>query len=122
MTNIGRRLLDIAISSIALVVLLPLIVVIAVAVKMGSKGPVLFVDERVGKNGKPFKMIKFRTMILNAANMGLGRIVAEDDWRITPVGHLLRRWTLDEIPQLFNVLKGEMSIIGPRPATRMRSI
>ena len=113
----AKRLFDVVISSLALVILSPVILVIAILIKLDSKGPIFFVDQRAGKDAKPFGAIKFRTMVVGAANMGLGRLVAENDPRITRVGQFLRRWTLDEIPQLFNVLRGEMSIVGPRPAT-----
>ncbi|RLB08966.1 MAG: hypothetical protein DRG39_08145, partial [Deltaproteobacteria bacterium] len=88
------------------------------AIKIDSKGPVFFRQERVGKNGKIFKIWKFRTMVMGAVSQGLGFNVARDDPRITRVGKFLRRWGLDELPQLINVLKGEMSIVGPRPTLK----
>lgn len=110
-----KRVFDILIALLALVALSPVIVIVAVAIKHEDGGSVFFVQERVGKNAKPFPCIKFRTMIVNAEKTGLGLETAKDDERITRIGRVLRRWTLDEIPQLFNVLKGEMSIVGPRP-------
>ncbi|MBI3741909.1 MAG: sugar transferase [Chloroflexi bacterium] len=113
-----KRAFDVVVSIAALVVLSPLIALIAIAIKRDSPGSIFFVQERVGKDGKPFRAIKFRTMIVNAEKIGLGLEIAHDDARITRVGHVLRRWTLDEIPQLFNVLRNEMSVIGPRPTVQ----
>jgi len=110
-----KRLFDITVALAALITLAPVIAVIAIAIKRDNGGPVFFVQARVGKEGKPFQCIKFRTMIVNADKIGAGLEIVKDDERITRVGRVLRRWTLDEIPQLFNVLKGEMSIVGPRP-------
>jgi len=110
-----KRAFDIVVSSVALTLLSPLIALIALAIKLDDGGPVLYVQDRVGKDGKTFRCYKFRTMMVGAENKGLGLEVAEDDPRITHVGRFMRRWTLDEIPQLFNVLKGDMSIVGPRP-------
>ncbi len=98
-----------------LTLLSPVIGLIALAIKVDDGGPLLFVQDRVGKNGKTFRCYKFRTMIVGAEYSGLGLEVAKGDLRITRVGRYLRHWTLDEIPQLFNVLKGDMSIVGPRP-------
>jgi lipopolysaccharide/colanic/teichoic acid biosynthesis glycosyltransferase len=109
--------MDIAIATGALLLLTPVILVIAAAIKITAPGPVFFTDVRSGRDGKPFKMIKFRTMVDGALEMGSGRIIETDDWRITKTGAVLRRWTLDEIPQLFNVIAGQMSIVGPRAAT-----
>lgn len=110
-----KRLIDIILSTSAIVILSPLYLLISLLVKLDSKGQVFFIQERVGKNGKTFQFLKFRTMIQNAENIGLGLAVSKDDLRITRVGKFLREWTLDELPQLFNVLKGEMSLVGPRP-------
>lgn len=112
---IVKRVFDIIVSLAALTLLSPLMALIALAIKLDDGGPVLYVQERVGKDGKIFRCCKFRTMVVGAANKGLGLEVAKDDPRITRVGRFLRHWTLDEIPQLFNVLKGDMSIVGPRP-------
>jgi len=98
-----------------LTLLFPLIALTALAIKLADGGSVLYVQDRAGKDGKTFRCYKFRTMIVGAENKGLGLEVAKDDPRITPVGRFLRHWTLDEVPQLFNVLKGDMSIVGPRP-------
>lgn len=95
--------------------LLPLFLIISILIKFDSKGPVFFVQERLGKDGKVFKIYKFRTMIDGAINMGSGLRTEEGDFRITRVGNILRKTSLDELPQLINVLKGDMSLIGPRP-------
>lgn len=111
-----KRLLDLSVSILTLVILSPLFLIVAVAIKLDSAGPVFYTQQRVGKDGKTFKVFKFRTMVVGAENIGLGLAVAKDDPRITRVGCILRQWTLDELPQLINVLKGDMSIVGPRPA------
>lgn len=111
----GKRLLDLALSVLVLVALAPVLIVIAVAIVLTSRGPVFYLQERIGKDGRPFRFIKFRTMIVNAEKTGAGILCLRDDPRITAVGKLLRRFSLDEIPQLINVLRGEMSLIGPRP-------
>ncbi|HEY3165874.1 MAG TPA: sugar transferase, partial [Candidatus Binatia bacterium] len=110
-----KRLFDIVVAGSALCGLSPLIGLIAAAIKLDDGGPVLFVQDRVGKDSRPFRCYKFRTMVLGAESIGNGLIVTENDGRITRVGRLLRQWTLDEIPQLINVLMGDMSIVGPRP-------
>lgn len=111
----AKRLFDIVVAFLALILLAPVIVVIALAIKIGDGGPVLFVQERVGKGLRKFRCIKFRTMIAGAESQGNRFIVTKNDARVTRVGDKLRSWTLDEIPQLVNVIKGEMSIVGPRP-------
>jgi lipopolysaccharide/colanic/teichoic acid biosynthesis glycosyltransferase len=111
-------MLDIVLGLIGLGILLIPFTIIALAVKLDSKGPVFFRQERVGKNGRLFKSWKFRTMVVGAVKQGLGYNVARDDNRITSVGRFLRAWGLDELPQLINVLKGEMSIVGPRPTLK----
>ena len=113
----AKRAFDLVASGAALALLSPVLLFIAIGIKVTSKGPVLFRDRRAGHKGRPFDMLKFRTMVDGAVNLGAGRVVAQDDWRITPIGKFLRRWTLDEVPQLINVLKGDMSIVGPRAAT-----
>jgi lipopolysaccharide/colanic/teichoic acid biosynthesis glycosyltransferase len=110
-----KRLFDLIVSSTALIFLSPIIVLIAIAIKWDDGGPVLFIQDRVGKGRKNFSCYKFRTMVLGAEKIGHGLTVVENDSRITRVGRLLRLWTLDEIPQLFNILKGDMSVVGPRP-------
>jgi len=110
-----KRFFDILISATTLTLLSPLMALIALAIKLDDRRPVFYVQDRVGKDGKVFRCCKFRTMVVGAENKGLELEVARDDARITRVGRFLRDWTLDEIPQLFNVLKGDMSIVGPRP-------
>jgi lipopolysaccharide/colanic/teichoic acid biosynthesis glycosyltransferase len=110
----AKRLFDIVFALLGLVLTLPLFAVIALLIKRDSEGPVFYRAPRVGKDGKPFKMLKFRTMVANADKIG-GPSTANDDPRITRVGRFLRRYKLDELPQLINVLKGEMSFVGPRP-------
>ena len=110
-----KRILDIILSLIAIVILSPLLFIISVIIKLDSEGPILFKQERLGKGGKVFLIYKFRTMINNAEKKGTGLFTNENDPRITKVGTFLRKTSLDELPQLVNVLKGEMSIIGPRP-------
>jgi lipopolysaccharide/colanic/teichoic acid biosynthesis glycosyltransferase len=112
--NIMKRLLDIIISISAMIVLLPLIIYVAVRVKFSSRGPILYLQERVGYKGKKFTIRKFRSMYVNAETNG-PRLSMNNDYRITPWGRVMRRWKLDELPQLWNVLVGEMSIVGPRP-------
>lgn len=110
-----KRFIDILSSLIALIILSPFLLTIASAVKLDSRGPVLFKQERLTKDGRVFTMYKFRTMIVNAEHMGTGLFNYENDFRVTRVGKILRRSSLDELPQLFNVIKGDMSIVGPRP-------
>ncbi|MGH2101182.1 sugar transferase [Aerococcus urinaeequi] len=111
-----KRIFDIIFSLIFLIILSPIMLIIALIIKTTSQGPVLFKQKRIGKNGHIFEIFKFRTMVLNAENIGDGlSLKSEKDKRITSVGSLLRKTSLDEIPQLFNVLFGQMSIVGPRP-------
>ena len=110
-----KRLLDVLASFLLLLATLPVQVVAALAIKLHDGGPIFFRQERVGKDGQEFCVWKFRTMIVNATKTGLGNSVAEDDHRITQVGRFLRDLGLDELPQLMNVLVGEMSLVGPRP-------
>ncbi len=110
-----KRLFDIFASLIAIALTAPLMLIIAAAVKLTSKGPVFYIHERLGLNGKPFRLCKFRTMV-QGAEASTGPVWAQkQDPRATPVGLILRRMRLDELPQFFNVLKGEMSLVGPRP-------
>jgi exopolysaccharide biosynthesis polyprenyl glycosylphosphotransferase len=113
-----KRIFDIIISLAGLVVLSPLLLIIAVLIKLTSAGPIFFKQERIGLNGKPFYPFKFRTMIEGAVDKGLGITVSENDERITAIGKFLRKWGIDEFPQLINVLTGEMSLVGPRPTLR----
>lgn len=112
---IGKRLFDLLISGLSIIALFPLFVLVAIIIKADSKGPVFFRQERVGYQGLLFEIIKFRTMIVNAEKIGAGLFVEENDLRITRVGKLLRHTSMDELPQLINIFKGEMSLVGPRP-------
>lgn len=111
-----KRLLDFVISLLGIIILSPILIIIALLIRLTSKGPAFFLQERLGKNGKVFRIIKFRTMVVNAEHIGSGlKINSEEDNRITKVGKVLRKTSLDELPQLINVIKGDMSIVGPRP-------
>ena len=109
-----KRILDIVASGIALIVLLPVYITLAIAVRLSSKGPIFFMQERIGKNRQPFKIIKFRTMYVGSEKNG-PQLSSSNDSRITKVGKFLRKTRLDEFPQFWNVLKGDMSLVGPRP-------
>jgi exopolysaccharide biosynthesis polyprenyl glycosylphosphotransferase len=109
-----KRLLDIFLSAVAIILLLPVYIILALAVKVSSKGPVFFLQERIGKKGKPFHIIKFRTMYTDAEKAG-PQLSSTNDPRITPIGRFLRKMRLDEFPQFINVIKGDMSLVGPRP-------
>ena len=111
------RLSDIVLSLLGLLFLLPIFLILAVWIKFDSQGSIFFRQIRVGKDGKDFRIYKFRTMIVNAEKMGIITI-GERDPRITNSGYFLRKYKLDELPQLINVLKGEMSFVGPRPEVR----
>ncbi len=113
-----KRLIDVILSLIGLIVTAPVLVVIALMIKASSPGPIFYKGTRVGKDGKPFKMYKFRTMVINADKIG-GPSTSGDDPRVTPVGKWLRRYKLDELPQLFNVFSGDMSFVGPRPEVQV---
>ena len=111
-----KRLIDFFGSLIVLIIISPILIIIAVLIKLTSKGPIFFKQERLGKDGKVFIILKFRTMVDNAEKIGDGlKVKSENDYRITRIGKFLRATSLDELPQLFNVLKGEMSLVGPRP-------
>lgn len=110
----AKRTLDIVASAFGLAVLLPVFVAIAIWIKIDSEGPVLFRQERVGRNGRVFRILKFRTMTVASSGTGLQLTVGADR-RITRTGGILRRFKLDELPQLLNVLRGDMSLVGPRP-------
>jgi len=110
-----KHVLDRVLSAILLALLTPLMLVLSAAIMLESGRPALFVQTRVGRNGRLFRAYKFRTMVQGASQQGLGTTVAIRDDRITRVGAFLRTWSLDELPQLLNVLKGEMSLVGPRP-------
>jgi Undecaprenyl-phosphate glucose phosphotransferase len=113
--HVVKRAMDVAIASVALVVLAPLLLLIAALIKLTSRGPVLYRQERASLGGEPFQMLKFRSMRVDAEHQTGPVWAAQDDPRRTKLGTFLRSTSLDELPQLFNVLKGDMSIVGPRP-------
>jgi lipopolysaccharide/colanic/teichoic acid biosynthesis glycosyltransferase len=113
-----NRTLDVAIAGAGLALASPVLAIAALAVKLGDGGPVLFKQVRVGRNGEDFELLKLRTMVVGAETKGAGYAIDEGDSRITPIGRLLRRTSLDELPQLWNVVRGDMSVIGPRPTLR----
>jgi len=110
-----RRALDIAVSALALALTSPVVVAAIVAIRLESSGPVIYRQRRVGMHGRSFDVLKLRTMVDGAEHIGAGLAIAAGDSRVTRVGSLLRRTSLDELPNLLNVLRGEMSLIGPRP-------
>jgi lipopolysaccharide/colanic/teichoic acid biosynthesis glycosyltransferase len=113
-----NRAADVAIAGTALVVTSPLLALAALAVKLDGGGPVIFRQTRVGKDGVDFELLKLRTMVVGAEKIGAGYAVTEGDSRITRTGRVLRKLSLDELPQLWNVVRGDMSVIGPRPTLR----
>jgi lipopolysaccharide/colanic/teichoic acid biosynthesis glycosyltransferase len=115
--DVSKRMMDVVLSAVGLLVALPFLAVIAAAIKWSTRGPVLFCQERMGKGCRPFLMLKFRTMYLGAHESG-PLVTSAGDSRVTPLGRLLRTSKLDELPQLWNVLRGDMSLVGPRPQTR----
>jgi exopolysaccharide biosynthesis polyprenyl glycosylphosphotransferase len=122
---VTKRLCDIILSILGIIVLTPLMIIVTIAIKLDSKGPTVFSQERVGKDGKLFKMYKFRSMVNNAEElkdklldkneMSGPMFKMKDDPRITKIGRFIRKTSIDELPQLFNVVKGDMSLVGPRP-------
>lgn len=110
----AKRLFDLFFASVGVVVLSPLLLLLALAIRVESAGPVFFRQQRVGRYGKTFRIHKFRTMVVDAERKGL-QITVGADRRVTRVGHLLRKYKLDELPQLLDVVKGDMSLVGPRP-------
>lgn len=112
-----KRILDIVLSVVALLILSPFLIIVCILILIDDYGPIFFMQERVGKNEKKFQVIKFRTMYIDAEkSQKVGVEVTGEDPRITKIGNLLRRFKIDELPQLFNILRGDMSIIGPRPS------
>jgi lipopolysaccharide/colanic/teichoic acid biosynthesis glycosyltransferase len=109
-----KRVFDAVVSGIGLILLAPVFLLVALMIKLDSPGPVLYKGDRIGKNGVPFKIFKLRTMVLHADRMGSALTCGRDS-RVTRVGRVLRQWKIDELPQLINVLRDEMSLVGPRP-------
>lgn len=130
--QLGKRLMDFFLALFGVLLISPVLLGLAIAIKVSSEGPVFYPSKRIGKGYKPFYMWKFRTMQPNAdslrdqlreqANLQGELFKIENDPRITPIGHFLRRYSLDELPQLFNVIKGEMSLVGPRPLPEDESL
>lgn len=116
MYSIFKRTIDFIIAGVALIVLSPFLLITAILIKLDSKGPIIFKQERLGKNGVPFKIWKFRSMCVGAEKQGTGVYSYKGDARITKVGKIIRATSIDELPQLVNILKGDMALIGPRPA------
>jgi lipopolysaccharide/colanic/teichoic acid biosynthesis glycosyltransferase len=114
----ASRALDVAVAAVVLAISSPLLVIAAIAIRLESPGPVVYRQRRVGRHGEPFELWKLRTMVPKAETMGAGVYVLEGDPRITRVGRLVRRFSLDELPNLVNVLKGDMAIVGPRPTVQ----
>lgn len=110
----SKRIFDIFFSVMGILFLSPVMIICAVLVKLSSKGPIIFRQARVGRNFAPFEIYKFRSMVVNAASLG-ARVTADGDKRVTKIGRIMRKTKLDEVPQLFNVLFGDMSFVGPRP-------
>jgi lipopolysaccharide/colanic/teichoic acid biosynthesis glycosyltransferase len=115
-----RRALDVLIAAVALALTAPLLAAAVVAIRLESRGPAVFRQRRVGRHGEPFELYKLRSMVSGAEGMGAGLAVDVGDARITRVGNVLRRTSLDELPNLVNVLRGEMSIVGPRPTVQVQ--
>jgi lipopolysaccharide/colanic/teichoic acid biosynthesis glycosyltransferase len=112
-----KRLVDVMAASVSLILLFPLMVYIALRVRLSSSGSIFFLQERIGYKGKPFQMYKFRSMFIDAEKDGPA-LSSDNDPRITPWGRIMRKWRLDELPQLWNILQGSMSLVGPRPERR----
>ena len=110
-----KRFLDIITASIAVIVLSPLMIITAIAVRLESEGPALFLQDRIGLGGNVFKIYKFRSMCQGAEHIGTGVYSGADDMRVTKVGRIIRAASIDELPQLFNIIKGDMSFVGPHP-------
>jgi Undecaprenyl-phosphate glucose phosphotransferase len=113
--SLVKRTLDLSIAGVALVLLSPLFAAVALAIRLSDRGRVFYRQERMGLDGRPFQILKFRSMVEGAEEETGPKWATEDDRRVTPLGRVLRRWSIDELPQLVNVLRGEMSLVGPRP-------
>ncbi|MEX1141919.1 MAG: sugar transferase [Thermoleophilaceae bacterium] len=113
-----NRALDVLVASAALVATAPLLAACALAIKLDSRGPVLYRQRRVGRDGRPFELFKLRTMVVGAEHRGAGLYIEDRDPRITRVGRILRRFSLDELPNLLNVLRGDLAVVGPRPTVQ----
>jgi len=116
-SELVKRAFDVGVSLIAIILLSPVVLVLAAIIKISSPGPTFYRGIRIGLHGVPFRIFKLRTMVVNAEELG-GSATAQDDPRITPIGHFIRRHKLDELPQFINVLAGDMSLVGPRPEVK----
>src|SRR5690606_11512412 len=112
-----QRAFDILLSGFALLVFLPLMLPVMLALRLSGEGEVFFVQSRIGRHGRPFGLYKFATMLRDSPSMGTGTVTLKDDPRVLPMGRFLRRYKINELPQLLNVLRGDMSLVGPRPQT-----
>jgi len=119
--KIIKEIFDFVVALITLIIISPVFIILAILIKIDSKGPVFFVQERIGKNGRSFKFFKFRTMVVNAESVGLKEYAHQNDPRITKIGKFLREWTIDELPQFINIFIGDMSLVGPRPLSSYNS-
>ncbi len=113
-----KRLFDLVFAWVVLIATAPITLLVAIAIWLDNPGPVFYRQERIGKDGRPFRLWKFRSMVIGAEHKGAGALVERKDARVTRVGRLIRKLSLDEIPQLFNVVGGDMSVVGPRPGLR----
>ena len=113
-----QRFFDVLLSSLALLVLAPLLIPLAVILRLTGEGEIFFRQQRVGRNGEPFSLLKLATMLKDSPNIGTGTVTLKNDPRVLPVGHFLRKTKINELPQLLNILKGDMSLVGPRPQER----
>lgn len=113
-----QRLLDILFSGVALLILAPLLVPIMILLRFTGEGEIFYVQQRIGRGGKTFGLLKFATMLKNSPNIGTGTVTLKNDPRVLPMGGFLRKTKINELPQLINILKGDMSIVGPRPQTQ----
>lgn len=111
----SKRLLDIIVSLITLIILLPIFILIIIALRLTAEGEVFYFQERIGLNNSRFQIWKFATMLKNSMNMGTGSITLQNDFRVTPIGKFLRKTKINELPQIINILKGDISLVGPRP-------
>lgn len=113
-----KRSFDFVASIIGFILLIPVLIIVAIVIKADSRGPIFFRQERRTKDGKVFQMLKFRSMIVNAEQIGTGLFSYDNDPRITKVGKILRKTSIDELPQLINVIRGDLSLVGPRPCVK----
>ena len=116
MRLLSKRIFDLFFSFCLIIIFFPIFIIVAIMIRLDSNGPIFFLQKRLKKNGEIFKIIKFRTMIINAEQIGTGLFNYKDDPRVTKIGKILRKTSMDELPQLINIFNGDMSFVGPRPA------